>query len=80
MLNFDMQQTNKIFRDHCLNGPWDHTTDEKTLEFLYMLELYVVVWLRSIIYGTQDAWTVPCCGQDVYRAQVPQHFIDSYNT
>ncbi len=22
---------------------------------------------------------VPCCGQDGYRAQVPQHPIDSYN-
>ena len=22
---------------------------------------------------------VPCCGQDVNRAQVPQHPIDSYN-
>ncbi len=21
----------------------------------------------------------PCCGQDGYRAQVPQHPIDSYN-
>ena len=22
---------------------------------------------------------VPCCGQDCYRAQVPQHPIDSFN-
>ncbi len=26
----------------------------------------------------QGAWSVPCCGQDGYRAQVPHHPIDTY--
>ncbi len=38
-----------------------------------MYTLYI-----SIIYG-MGLWTglVPCCGQDSYRAQVPQHPIDT---
>ena len=42
-----------------------------------------VVWLGSMIYG-MGLWTiarcvglVPCCGQDDYRAQVPQHPIET---
>ena len=43
-----------------------------------------VVWLGSMISGdgSLDARKArgldPCCGQDGYRAQVPQHPIDSY--
>ncbi len=46
------------------------------------LVIYYVVWLGAMIYG-MVMWTstrcfglVPCCGQDDYRAQVPQHPID----
>ena len=44
----------------------------------------LVVWLGSMIYG-MVLWTsaryvglVPCCGVDGYKAQVPQHPIDTY--
>ena len=41
------------------------------------------VWLGSMIYGDGSKRKVrslvPCCGQDGYRAQVPQHPIDSNN-
>ena len=41
------------------------------------LLLYVLVWLRSMIYG-MGGGLVPYCGQDGYRAKVPQPPIDSY--
>ena len=44
-----------------------------------------VLWLGSMIYW-MGLWTcarcvglVPFCGQDVFRAQVPQHPIDTYS-
>ena len=47
------------------------------------LVVYYVVWLGSMFYG-MCLWTsarcvglVPCCGQDGYRAQVPQHPIET---
>ncbi len=42
------------------------------------------VWLGSMIYGmglctsARSVGLVPCCGQDGYRAQEPQHPIDTY--
>ena len=42
-----------------------------------------IVWLESKIYG-MGLWTsarciglVPCCDQDGYQAQIPQHPIDT---
>ncbi len=49
-----------------------------------LIDCYVV-WLASMIYGIHGSLVkrnvrslVPCCGQDGYRAQVPQNPIDSY--
>ena len=44
----------------------------------------VVCWSMATINDLWDWYIdqrgqVPCCGQDCYRAQVPQRPLDSYN-
>ncbi len=42
-----------------------------------MFVVCLVVWLRSMKGMGLRTVLIPCCGQDGYRAQVPQHPIET---
>ena len=63
--------------------PWKLGLPDKGCAIKGLVVCYVV-WLGSMIYG-MGLWTresckglIPCCGQNGYRAQVPQHPLDTY--
>ncbi len=56
-------QTN-VTHYHAQLGPPDKDRAIKGLVFCY------VIWLRFMIYGMD-----PCCGQDGFRAQLPQQTL-----